>query len=124
MTKTPAKKYDTDFKNNVVNRYLGSGNTLKAVAEEASLTPKTLSGWVKAHQKANPSAVSPAPKKAKTAPSPASKSNTSVSTASKTSHTLSLAEKTEVEQLRKALKEAVEEREILRRALAIVSAGR
>lgn len=121
MTKKPTQKpkYDADFKATLVNRYLAGGHTLKALSKEANIRPDTLSDWVRAYQKANAPAAPSVPTKVKAAPS--HKSGTPVPTVSKTPQTPSLAEKTEIEQLRKALKEAVEEREVLQRALRIIS---
>lgn len=45
------RTYDKDFKINAVNLYKGSGRSLKKIAEELGLAISTLSQWVQDYKK-------------------------------------------------------------------------
>ena len=121
MNKKQAK-YDADFKATWVNRYLAGGHTFKTLSKEAKISPDSLSDWVKAHQKANAPAVALRKKATPTLPSFSEKVEIPRPSLAKAIKTEALPEKIELEQLRKALKEALEERDVLKRALRIISA--
>ena len=114
MADQVTKQYTAEFKQQLVERYLQGGTTLKAIAQEAHISRDTLSGWVKAHQKAHPTLVqkTKAPKKAK-AKAPVSK-------APKAEKQFA-PENEIIADLRKQLALVTEERDILKRALRILS---
>ncbi len=45
------RTYDKDFKINAVNLYKSSGHSLKRIAEELGLSTSTLSHWVQGYKK-------------------------------------------------------------------------
>ena len=133
MAEHSQKKYDDDFKKQWVARRLQGGQTLKALAQEAQIRPETLSDWVKAHKKANPgmqkaaptkeptASSPPKPQKAKASPKrPATKKSSPRTATAPSQHPAG--NSTEA-QLRQDLKVALEERDVLKRALRILSAS-
>ena len=49
----PPKKYSPEFKEEAVQFALRSSKTVSATARELDISPETLRGWVKKHEKRN-----------------------------------------------------------------------
>lgn len=121
MADRVTKKYTADFKQPLVERYLQGGTTLKAIAQEAKISPDTLSSWAKAYPKENPSTVqkTDAPKKAK---APVSKAPKAKKHPMPESDTLAELRK-QLTLVSEALALVTEERDVLKRAVRIFSAN-
>ena len=92
------RSYDKDFKINTVNLYKSSGRSLSTIAEELGLATSTLSHWVREHKQEG-NEVFPGKGKVK-------------------------ASEEEVKTLRKELLHVRQERDILKKAVAIFSEPR